>query len=318
MAKEDYVPVACDDWYQRRRKDAEGDFFRSVAEQSPRRGTGTDTKQGIYLLTADGKLLAYKNAGQAPDVMREVLADGLKKWNRLPDELRRPGAVKVPDLDESDGGYTRQLPPGGLIVNVHARALEKAPTGSLADATCKVGDGDEASRDHLWLTAEECRSLLPAGAKAGDTFPLPDAIAWRIARFHLIDNTRGEPAMWTRDQVRKLDVRLTVEQVEGDKAVLRLHGPVLVSTDADATRADRGYDASLLGFIGINRQTGRVERFDVVALGQHWGESRFTQGARPGLTPLGVAFEMAKGDGPGDRVPPQAAREIGAYFRAEK
>jgi hypothetical protein len=55
-----------------------------------------------------------------------------------------------------------------------------------------------------------------------------------------------------------------------------------------------------------------------VALGEHWGESRFTQGARPGRTPLGVALEMAKGNGPSDTVPPQAAREIGAYFRAER
>ncbi len=316
MAKEEYVPVACDDWYQRRRKDAEGDFFRSVAEQGPRRGSGT--RQGIYMLTADGKLLAYKNAGQAPDVMREVLADGLKKWNRLPDELRRPGAVKVPDLDKTDAGYTRKPPAGGLIVNVHARALERADAGSLGDAACKVGDGDEASRDHLWLTAEECKSLLPAGAKVGDTFPMPAGIAVRIARFHLIDNTRGEPPMWERSDVRKLELNLTVERIEGDKAGLRLEGPVLLASAADVVRADRGYDASLLGQIRLDRGTGLVERFDVVALGEHWGEGRFTGGARPGRTPLGNALELATPDKAADLVPPQAARESGAYFRAER
>ena len=56
MAREDFVPVAADDWYERRRNDAEGDFFRRVADQGPRKGEGGSTRQGIYCLTADGKL----------------------------------------------------------------------------------------------------------------------------------------------------------------------------------------------------------------------------------------------------------------------
>ncbi|HYN63725.1 MAG TPA: hypothetical protein VES36_03895, partial [Candidatus Limnocylindrales bacterium] len=59
MAGDDYVAVACDDWYQRRRRDAEGEFFTSVTNQGPRKGERGDTRQGIYLLTAGGKLLAY-------------------------------------------------------------------------------------------------------------------------------------------------------------------------------------------------------------------------------------------------------------------
>ena len=66
-----------------------------MSDQSPR-GNQPATRQGIYLLTAGGKLLAYKNAGQAPDVMREVLRDGLGKWARLPESEHKPGAVTVP------------------------------------------------------------------------------------------------------------------------------------------------------------------------------------------------------------------------------
>src|SRR3982751_1450427 len=153
MAKDDYVPVACAAWYQRRRQDAEGQFFRQVSDQGPRGGSQTDTRQGIYLLTAGGKLLAWKNAGQNPSVMREVLRDGLTKWSKLPDAERAPGAVKVPDPGTLDGGYTRKPPAGGLVVNVHARALEKSEIGGVADAACKIGDGDDGSRDHLWPTA---------------------------------------------------------------------------------------------------------------------------------------------------------------------
>ena len=310
MARERYVPVACDDWYQRRRKDAEGEFFRKVSDQGPR-GHQNVTRQGIYLLTADGTLLGYNNAGQSPKVMREVLRDGLAKWDALPMARRKPGAVRVPDARTLDGGYDRKPPPGGLIVNVYARALEKAEAGKVSDAVCKIGNGDEASRDHLWLTEAEWRSLLPPpGATAGTSFPLPPAIARRIARFHLVDNTRGEPPMWRPGDVKRCDLKLTVERADADRKLVRLDGPVLLDA------GQRGYDTSLLGYIAYGAKSDRIHRFAVVSLGEHWGESRLTPGARPGRTPFGVAFELATGKEPGDTVPPQAARDVREYFSA--
>src|SRR5262245_65881161 len=102
MAREQFVAVSADDWYQRRRQDAEGEYFRKVADQGPRKGAGGSTRQGIYAFTADGKLLAYKNAGQNPDVMREMLQQSLVAFKRLPAEQRKPGAVQVPDLEKVD------------------------------------------------------------------------------------------------------------------------------------------------------------------------------------------------------------------------
>ena len=45
-------PLLC--LYQRRRQDAEGEFFRKVADQGPRKGKGGATRQGIYCFTASG------------------------------------------------------------------------------------------------------------------------------------------------------------------------------------------------------------------------------------------------------------------------
>src|SRR5438270_6623311 len=98
MATDDYVAVTGDDWYQRRGQDAEGEFFRKVADQGPRKGEGGSTRQGIYCLTADGQLLTYKNAGQDAGVMREVLRHGLAQWRKLPADRRRAGAVKIDEL----------------------------------------------------------------------------------------------------------------------------------------------------------------------------------------------------------------------------
>src|SRR5947209_3459675 len=190
MATKNYIAVAGDDWYQRRREDAEGAFFRKVADQGPRKGEGGATRQGIYCLTPDGKLLAYRNAGQAPDVMREVLRQGLHEWQKLPDERRKPGAVAVGDPGPLDPVYARTPPPGGLIVTVFTRILDRTPTG-FTKGTCRTLGGDQAARDHLWLTEAEWKSLIPADPKPGDRSPLPPKIAERILRFHLVDSTRG-------------------------------------------------------------------------------------------------------------------------------
>ena len=313
MATEDYVPVAADDWYQRRREDAEGKFFRDVSNQGPRKGEGGATRQGIYCFTADGKLLTYKNAGQAPDVMRETLRLGLREWKKLPEERRKPGAVKVDDLDKSDPRYTRTPPPGGLIVNVYTRILDR-DKGELCKGTCKTLGGDKAARDHLWLTESEWKAMVPAEPKKGDWSSLSAKVIERILRFHLTDNTRGEPPMWRREDIRSQELTLTVEEVSPATIRLKLEGSALLATNADVAKAERGFDVRLLGTLQYDRTKKSIERFSVVAVGDHWGQGSFTGGARPGRQPLGVAFELASGKSAADLVPPQAAREIDAYL----
>jgi len=129
MATEDFVPVTADDWYQRRRQDAEGEFFRKMASQGPRKGQGGGTRQGIYVLTADGELLSYKNAGQLADVTRDELKRALDKFKKLPEARRAPKAVEVGDPGKPDGRYTRTPPAGGLIVRVHTRILDRVGDG---------------------------------------------------------------------------------------------------------------------------------------------------------------------------------------------
>ena len=313
MAVEDLVPVAGDDWYERRRDDAEGRFFRSVADQGPRKGEGGSTRQGIYCFTPDGQLLVYKNA-QDPAVMRDVLRQGLDAWNNLPAGRRQPGAVRVGDAGEVDARYARTPPPGTLVVNVHTRILDRAGKGDLCGGTCGTVGGDRPALDHLWLTADECRALVPEKPHQGDKVQLPPAVADRILRFHLVDNTRGEPTMWHHDDIRSQDLTLTVDEADADGVGLRLEGSALLATDADPDRARRGFDARLLGHLHYDAGKKALDRFDVVAVGEHWGAGTFTPGARPGRTPLGVAFELAKGTSPADRVPPQGTRDLGEYL----
>src|SRR5262245_141593 len=118
MATEEFVPVVGDDWYQLRRDDAEGRFFREVSDQAGRGDDGPhggDTRQAIYCLTAGGRLLASKNAGQFPDEMRRTFREALRRWKELPAAERRPGALKVPAF-RPDPQFDRALPLGGLVI----------------------------------------------------------------------------------------------------------------------------------------------------------------------------------------------------------
>jgi hypothetical protein len=286
-----------------------------VADQGPRKGRGGSTRQGIYCLTADGKLLAYKNAQNAA-VMREVLELGLKRFKALPAEQRRPGAVEVPEHGKVDARYSRTPPAGGLILRAYTRILDRDNSKKLVKGTCAFTGGDRAARDHVWLTKEEWQSLVPSEPRKGQTIQMPAAIARRLARFHLLDNTRGEPNQWRAGDVRKLDLTWTVTAVSAGEATMELTGAALLSTDADTDKSSRGYDVALRGILRYDRAKKAITRLDLLALGEHWGRSTFTPGARPGRAPLGIAFEMVPGTSPAERIPPQMAREGAAYFAA--
>jgi hypothetical protein len=319
LANSSFIPVAGDDWYQRRREDAEGTFWRTVANQGPRKGAGKkpggSTRQGIYVFTAAGKLLGYKNAQDAATMLVTV-KDALRKWNALPEQDRKPGAVQVPALGKVDATYARSVPEGGLVLKVYTRVLDKDKDGAWARGASRRQGGDQAARDHVWLKKDEWPALVPARPREGDTFAMPAALAARLLRFHLVDNTRGEPNFWARDDVRKSSLTWKVAKVSDAALTLELTGSALLATRVDATKAERGFDVTLRGTLVYDRKEKRITRFDLLAVGDHWGEGTYTRGARPGRTPLGVWMELTPAKEGADRVPPQAAREQAGYFAA--
>jgi hypothetical protein len=315
LATDKFVPCTADDWYQRRRQDAEGEFFRAVADQpGGRKGTGGSTRQGIYCLTADGELLAYKNAGQDVASTREQLERALRKFAALPKSRTAPGAVDVAPLLKADPAFTRTPPAGGLVARVYTRILD-AKDGGYVKGTCPVTGGDKAARDYLWLTAEEVAALVPKAATVGTTVPLLPALARRLTRFHLVDNTRGEPNFWEDAEVRSEAFTLTVASATADAVELRIDGEATLATDADPDKADRGYIVRVRGDLRYRPAAKAFDRFDIAAVGDHWGEGDFTKnGERPGRQPLGLMTELADPTVPADRVPPQAAREWRRYL----
>jgi hypothetical protein len=205
-----------------------------------------------------------------------------------------------------------------LVIRTWTRILDRKD-GEFCKGTCEGTGRDFPARDHVWLTAAEVQAIASINPKTTVKWhPLPEAVAVRLARNHLIDNTRGEPPHWSKEQIRSQELKLTIAEVSDARMLLRLDGEVLLATTADVKQSERGFDARLLGWIEVDRVKKTITRFDVAAVGDHWGEGTFTRGARPGRTPLGIAFELAKGDDPGDRVPPQGARWLDGYYRADR
>jgi hypothetical protein len=282
LLKSQFIPVAIDQAYQRRQDDTEGDFYRKIAGQGPR-SDFSNTTQGLYIADAAGTLIAYNN-NRGAERIRRLMQDAV-------DNFQPPDAQPL-TAEQIDERYRVRLEDGGAVVRVHAQVLGgyERPKDHW-DQIFQTA----VSRDNLWITVRE-QSELAAGR-------FPKSLALRIARFHLIDNTRGEPPMWEGGEVRSLEMSL----VDGE-----IRGHVELRTDSGL----RGFRAELRGVVTC--ADDKLTQFDCVAKGDYWGHGRYTPGAPSGKFPLVISFRLADGSDLADGIPPQGSRFwIDGYLRPE-
>ena len=189
-----FVPVAIDQYYQRQQKDAEGDFYRKLVAQGPWKDVA-NTTQGLYIATADGSLLGFNNH-RGPDRIRKLLKQSLLEF--------QPGVATSIERGPVDPRFARTPPRGGLVVRVNAKVLGGY---EHTDDEWRRIFQSALSRDNLWIRRDEHEAVVRG--------ELPESLKRRIARFHLVDNTRGEPPMWEGDEICKLDLRLVGGRLTG-------------------------------------------------------------------------------------------------------
>jgi hypothetical protein len=277
LLKTRFIPVAIDQAFQRRQQDTEGDFYRKIAGQGPR-SNFQGTTQGFYIATPAGKLLLYNN-NRDPEKVERLMNEKLAAFAKL---AKTTAGTKPIKRSKVDPKWNYQVPTGGLIVRVHARVLSGyEPTTDR----WKTIFQSALSRDNLWISKAEHAALV-----AGE---FPPTLAQRMARFHLVDNTRGEPPMWKTAEIRELKVHRTKGVVQG---------AVRLKTED----GKRGYDAQLRGH--VESKQGKLTRFDVVVVGDFWGAGHYTGGAPKGKFPLGISLTLADGTDIADAVRPQGSR----------
>lgn len=280
MLKNDYTPVAIDQAYQRRQKDAEGELYRKIAGQGPRDIGGTT--QGFYAASNTGELFFFNN-NRNPD----RLAGLLKK--ALADHESRV-VEAAPKTESVDRRYNPQPPEGGLIVRVRAKVMGGYP--ETDDEFRKIFNSS-LSRDNLWVSQTEHEALVRG--------EIPEALQLRIARFHLVDNTRGEPPMWRADEIESTEMKIRSGVLTGSAKLKTQSG-------------DREFDVDFYG--AIESSEGKITRFDIVASGLFMGHGRYTKNPPPGRFPLAISFEIADGSDVADGIPPQGSRGwVDGYIR---
>lgn len=248
LACREFIPVAENCSSLQRQQDAKGEFFRLVAEQGHYAGRTqpSATRQGIYACTADGRLLASINTREAEKLLG-MMRDALRRWQE-----RGPGCQsEAPAAYDPDPRYCRDYPTDGLVLTVYARDLPR-------DVDTRPDDWrrNAVNYDHSWFTREEASSLVPETPAVGQMYPVPPGIVRRLARFHLLDNVRGETPMWREDEVRRAEMTIEVTGVGPETVALRLEGAVrnvghgvwaIRPFGERLTGAERGFDCRLLG-----------------------------------------------------------------------
>jgi len=265
-----FIPVAVDNHHIEKQRDEEGDFYRKVAR-----------RQGEYICTSEGKLLGSTNTHSAAH-LRNLMQKALKDF-----EAPSPPAATG---GKPDPRFYRAPPEDGLVVNVTTKVLDGYPKSE--DRRVRIFQ-QSLGRDHLWVEKEDVAALLSGR--------ITDRLQRRIACYHLVDNTRGEPPWWRRDEIKKLEMTLAEGTLKG-------------SVHLESESGDRGYVADLFGF--VSTKDGKVTRFDVVVKGQAWGAGRYNGGQPPGKYPLALAFTLSEAKREADRVLPQGAcrGNFGGYF----
>lgn len=279
LLREKFVPVAVDCWYLDRSKDAAGEFYKKVVSQREPFQPGVRSTQGFYAFAPDGALLRGWNNRNVPR-MREYLERALKDF--------KPAAGEALDAAR-DPRFARAVPEGAVVVDVFTKILEAdwPPTDDEMIKPLRVATG----RDHLWILKDEIEGLA-----AGK---MSERLAKRIARFHLVDNTRGEPPHWAPPEVSELNLTLDGARLSGTARLL-------------TGDKDRAFDAGFAGQVEI--KDGRLVKFDLLARGLFRGEGRYTMNGPKGKFTLGIAFTLAR-EGEASKVAPQGARDLRDYLQ---
>lgn len=311
LIREKFVPLAMNDWYLRRQQDAEGQFFMEMTKASPRGNAGQSTRQGRYAFTATGKFLGFNN-NRSPERILAMLNEALKQWEALPAGQRQLSAA--PSAGKMDERFYRKPPQDGAVIKVYTRVLEKAKGGAYQKCTPppqKEGSfehhGFGAAVDHLWLQKSEVAELAKLSGSA-DKVALPKRISHRIARYHLLDNTRGEPPPWQPAEIKSAELFLVRDA--GGK--LRIEGAFHMQT-ADGLRGFEGRAAGRIEFQGE-----KLKAWELVVLGDNWGEGTYTPGARKGRNPIGFSLSLIEQPGPADSIAPQFSHFLKGYWESDQ
>lgn len=286
-------------WRLQRGDDPDCVFFQAMAEQGHYGGRPGASRQGIYVCSPGGKFLASVNSTD-PQRVLQMLQRGLQRWNELPlGDRNLVDSTQVQPRHRWEDSF----PQDGLVLTMFTRDLP--PSGDVTQSRAS-----KWNQDPVWFSHAEARQWLPAVMEQGKEYPLPNALAMRLIRLHLVDMVKGQSQTFSKNEIQKSRVRLKISELTKDHAKVSIAGETYAESTRESRRTSRhGVQTQLRGTAVFDLGTRQFTKFDLVAIGTRWGHTRFN-GRRRDSEQSYVGFVFTLAD-PG--IPPIAPAFIAQY-----
>ena len=298
-ATKDFVCAVDEVWRLQRGTDAESRHFQAMADHG-HYGGGGGTRQGLYILTADGTFLASSNELSAEGALA-TLAEGLDAWAET-----KPAQRTLPaDWDLERKRWEDSLPPDALI---------------LRSWNADLGEGaqrERLNRDHVWFTRAEARGWLGEDPRPGDEHVVAATITDRLVQFHLVDNVRGQTLPFAKSETTGSQLRTTVTARDGDVVDFVISGETAAETDGTWRMGDndwkpterfpRGVMTQIDGYGRYDLGAGRFETLTFTAAGTRTGRTNLNGRGPDDVGPAGIGWVF-------ERVPQKPSTRIAPAF----
>jgi hypothetical protein len=278
----------------------------------------------VVVATAGGMSLAE---GGTLSFLEKDLAPVVAKFRELPEAVRKP-VLEDPAAATPPERPVPAPPANGLILRGYCTYLQRGPDGAISrnpqfyykqnpDAWAA-----ETQNDMLWLTEAEWKSLIPEVPTPGETLRVLAPVQHRFFSTIGIDYMEGSVNALP---VRASDLTIRIDSVNADQITMHLEGEGHMGTALEGHQRDepssRGCTVRVLGKLAFDRRANAFTRFDLVGVGQAWGNKMEYTKREIHLDEYpwtyGIACELVTGRGPMDLIPPYNLIHYGsglAYF----
>jgi len=260
-----------------------------------KRITDRGTRQGTWILAPGGEgggvVLARAGSGSVEATLA-AMEKGLSSWEQLDEASRRlPGDVELEPAHRWEGSY----PEAGVVLDRVARDLDEHGLEGKPHPRW--------NRDMVWFSKEEIGAMLPERMVPRMAVDL-SGLARRLARFHLVDNVRGQTLPYADEEIVKATLKGDSIARVGDTIVFafkgetlaRAKGPWLLGENlwkpGDGRQWPRGIETRMMGRMNVDVNTREVSDFELLVVGRCWGRTAMNGRGRAGAEPRLIAFHL--------------------------
>ena len=286
LAKQ-FVPATDEVWRLGNAKAADCRLFQKMTDGIRINGRH-ETKQGTYVCTPSGRLLSCANSNSAARMLA-VMEEGLQKWH---DSSQADRQLPLEDF-QPKARWEDRYPQDGLVLWMTTRDMPNSRDPS--DTVAK-----KWNQDAVWFTAEEAAQWLPPNRDSKEAYQIPKQLAYRLARFHIVDTAKGQTSSFADEHVAGTEITGRAIDRADDLLHLEFEGTTRSESMHDGHRnSPHGIETEVRGSARFDLNSRRFLEFELVALGERWGRTRFN-GRRGQLerSPVGFVFQRATPETP--------------------